>query len=373
MEVKMQKIRYGFIVLGMLLCPVTYAAAQVNIDIGLPTVSIGINLPLYPNLVPVPGYPVYYAPGVEANYFFYDGMYWVYQYDNWYASSWYNGPWSLVDAYDVPLYILRIPVSYYRLPPVYFRGWQSNAPPRWGEHWGHGWEQRRSGWDNWNRRSSPSRAPLPVYQRQYTGDRYPRAEQQQSLRSRNYHYQPRDAVVRTHFQPQADKKAPAPAQRGRQGEPQQGGPGHQQALPAAQHQQRGQQAPPVAQHQQRGQQAPPAAQHQQRGQQAPPAAQRQQREQREQQAPPAAQRQQREQQAPPAAQRQQREQQAPPAAQRQQREQQAPPAAQRQQREQQAPQSHGREESPNARGESQGSGQGHGQEQKNEEDHGRGR
>ena len=98
MEDKMQKIRYGLIVLWMLLCSVTSAAAQVSIGIGLPNVSIGINLPLFPELVPVPGYPVYYAPRVDANYFFYDGMYWVYQDDNWYASSWYNGPWGACGA-----------------------------------------------------------------------------------------------------------------------------------------------------------------------------------------------------------------------------------------------------------------------------------
>ena len=37
--------------------------------IGLPGVSIGINLPLYPELVPVPGYPVYYAPRLKATRF----------------------------------------------------------------------------------------------------------------------------------------------------------------------------------------------------------------------------------------------------------------------------------------------------------------
>ena len=94
----MQKIRYGLIVLLMLLCSVTTASAQVSVGIGLPGVNIGINLPLLPELVPVPGYPVYYAPQVNANYFFYDGMYWVFQNDNWYASSWYNGPWGLVAA-----------------------------------------------------------------------------------------------------------------------------------------------------------------------------------------------------------------------------------------------------------------------------------
>ena len=225
----MQKIRFGIIVLWMLLCSVTSAPAQVSIGIGLPNVSIGINLPLFPELVPVPGYPVYYAPRVDANYFFYDGMYWVYQNDYWYASSWYNGPWWIVQPEVVPLFILRIPVRYYRQPPVYFRGWRSNAPPRWGQHWGRQWEQRRSGWDRWNRGSAPAPAPLPVYQRQYSGDRYPRqVEQQQKLRSQHYRYQPRDKAVRQHFQQQGGQRAPAPAQRGRQEEPRMRGPGQQE-------------------------------------------------------------------------------------------------------------------------------------------------
>ena len=245
----MKKIRYGLVVLSMMFCSVTFAEAQVSIGIGLPNLSIGINLPVFPELAPVPGYPVYYAPQVNGNYFFYDGMYWVYQDDNWYASTWYNGPWGIVEPYAVPLYVLRIPVRYYRQPPVYFRGWQSNAPPRWGQHWGRDWEQRRGGWDRWNRNSVPARAPRPTYQRQYTGDRYPqRVEQQHALRSQSYRYQPRDTVVRQHIQQQA---APAPGQRGRQEaapgrnprqvEPQRQ-PQHQQGAPAdprSQPQQRG--------------------------------------------------------------------------------------------------------------------------------------
>ena len=215
----MKKLRYGLVMLSMLLCSVTIAEAQVSIGIGLPNVNIGINLPLFPQLVRVPGYPVYYAPQVEGNFFFYDGMYWVYQDDNWYASSWYNGPWGFVEPEVVPVFVLRIPVSYYRQPPVYFRGWQSNAPPHWGQHWGRGWEQRRSGWDKWNRHSAPAPAPLPVYQRKYSGDRYPRVEQQQNLRNQNYRYQPGDKAVRQHLKQQAGQKSPAPAQQGRKAEP----------------------------------------------------------------------------------------------------------------------------------------------------------
>ena len=217
-------MRKALIVLWLLLVPITTASAQVSIGIGLPGISIGINLPVYPQLVPVPGYPVYYAPQLNSNYFFYDGMYWVYQQDNWYASSWYNGPWMVVAPGAVPLFILRVPVRYYRHPPGYFYGWSSDAPPRWGDHWGHDWERSHSGWDNWNRRAVPAPAPLPIYQRQYSGDRYPRAEQQQVLEREHYRYQPRDPVVRQHFQAQQVQRAPAASPPARQAAPQQARP-----------------------------------------------------------------------------------------------------------------------------------------------------
>jgi hypothetical protein len=216
-----KNMRYLLIVLGMLLAAVTSAMAQVSFGIGyaVPGVSIGINLPMFPQFVQIPGYPVYYAPQLDSNFFFYDGLYWVYQGDNWYISSWYNGPWELVMPETVPLFILRIPVRYYRHPPAYFRGWRPDTPPRWGEHWGHEWEQRRSGWNQWNRHSAPAPAPLPTYQRRYSGDQYPRAEQQPALHNQNYRYQPRDAIVRQHNQTPTRPSAPAPSQREPQGGP----------------------------------------------------------------------------------------------------------------------------------------------------------
>jgi hypothetical protein len=220
-------MRNRLILVSMLLCSVDPAIGQVSIGIVSPNVSIGINVPLYPELVSVPGYPVYYAPSLNSNYFFYDGMYWVYWNDNWYASSWYNGPWGLVAPESVPVFVLRIPVGYYRQPPAYFLSWRRDAPPRWGEHWGGEWEHRRSGWDRWDRDSTPAPAPLPVYQRQYSGDRYPRGEQQRALRSQNDQYQPRDPEVRRQFEAQQGRRTPAPAERGTQGRPQALSPGAQ--------------------------------------------------------------------------------------------------------------------------------------------------
>ncbi len=126
-------MRKALIVLCLMFGLAIPAAAQVSIQIGLPEVSIGINLTSYPQFVRVPGYPVYYAPRLRSNYFFYDGLYWVYRNDNWYASYWYNGPWGLVSPAAVPVYVLRIPVRYYRARPSHFSGWRVDAPPRWGE------------------------------------------------------------------------------------------------------------------------------------------------------------------------------------------------------------------------------------------------
>lgn len=219
-------MRYLLIILSMLFFPLTGAYADVSVGIGIavPGVSIGINMPAYPRLVRVPGYPVYYDPGVHLNFFFYDGLYWVFHGDSWYASSWYNGPWYLVEPVDVPLYVLRVPVRYYRAPPSYFRGWRADAPPRWGEHWGRDWEERRSGWEHWERRSAPRPAPLPSYQRRYSGERYPHDEERQrSIRTERYRYEPREAVTRRQYQ--MERREAGPQDRGR-GNGQGRGPDH---------------------------------------------------------------------------------------------------------------------------------------------------
>ncbi len=225
----MRETRYMFAVLGVLFSSVSFSAAQVSIGIGSPNVSIGISVSSYPDLVPVPGYPVYYAPQLDANFFFYDGMYWIFLDDNWYASTWYNGPWWIVEPDVVPVFILRIPVRYYRHPPAYFRGWRPDSPPRWGDHWGRDWERHRRGWDRWDRRSVPAPAPLPGYQRQYSGRRYPgQVERQYELQQRNYRYQPRDPLVQQHYQRRPVEREPARhgmPQQGRQGAPEERGAG----------------------------------------------------------------------------------------------------------------------------------------------------
>jgi hypothetical protein len=207
-------MRYAIILSSLLLGAALPANAQITITFGVPSQSIGMNMPFYPDFQRVPNYPVYYAPQANYNVFFYDGMYWAYQRDNWYASSWYNGPWGKVAPRYVPYYVLRVPVRYYRHPPKYFKGWSYDQPPRWGQYYGAQWEQERSGWNTWNRYSAPPPAPLPVYQRQYSGDRYPRYEQQPVIRTQYYQYKPSEPVVRQTYEQEAKhvKQSPPPKQ-----------------------------------------------------------------------------------------------------------------------------------------------------------------
>ena len=206
-------MRYLILALALLLGPAMLAQAQVQTSISVGVVrhgvSIGFTMSNYPSLVRIPGYPVYYDPYADFNYFYYDGLYWVYLDDGWYASAWYNGPWDLISPYAVPLFILRIPVRYYRRPPPYFQGWRVDAAPRWGEHWGREWERQRGNWDHWDRRAVPAAAPLPSYQRFYNGSGYPRTmERQRQIESSQYRYQPRDRVSRQLLEQRRDMAPP---------------------------------------------------------------------------------------------------------------------------------------------------------------------
>jgi len=174
-------MRSTLLALSLLLAPLASAQAH---DHGGPRVGLSIRLGFdaFPELVQVPGTPVYYAPRAAANYFFHDGLFWLFSSDRWYSSAWYDGPWDEVAPEYVPAFVLRVPVAYYRSPPRFFHGWRRDAAPRWGDHWGREWEHRHAGWDRWDRRGDVRPAPLPAWQRQYAGDRYPReVERQRAL------------------------------------------------------------------------------------------------------------------------------------------------------------------------------------------------
>lgn len=187
------KIRYLVFALSGLLSLAAVAQDEAGAGMVSPSVNINASVRSYPQLSLIPDSPVYYNPNGDLNYFFYGGQYWLYENDNWYASDWYDGPWQFIQPMAVPLFLLRVPVRYYHRPPAYFRDWSADAAPRWGEHWGHDWEQRRHGWDQWDRHAVPQAAPLPSYQNSYSGDSYPRDhERQKAIRAEHYNYQPHE-------------------------------------------------------------------------------------------------------------------------------------------------------------------------------------
>jgi hypothetical protein len=156
-------MRPTLLVLPLLIASLAPSPAQAQVDVGfsvrLPGVAIGLQLPASPAFVQVPGHPVFYEPHASANFFFADARYWLFRDDRWYSSARYEGPWEFVAPAYVPSVVLRVPVRYYRHPPASFAAWRADGSPRWGEHWGRGWEQRRAGWDRWDHHAAARLAP----------------------------------------------------------------------------------------------------------------------------------------------------------------------------------------------------------------------
>lgn len=131
-----------YMVLAVALVGVSTGAATAQVS-----VNIGINLPVPPSLIIVPGTPVAYAPAIPANYFFYGGQYYVFSNNGWYVAPRYDGPWVVVAPAYVPAPILTVPVRYYRAPPPHWKPWRRAAPPQWDATWGHAWKAEHKDWD----------------------------------------------------------------------------------------------------------------------------------------------------------------------------------------------------------------------------------
>jgi hypothetical protein len=113
----------GALVLGgMLAARATMAQVSVNVNIGPPPIVVAAP----PALVVVPGTPVYYAPQVQYNYFYYGKRYYTFHDGHWFYGTSYNGPWVFVAPAHVPAPVLGVPVSYYRIPPGH---WKHGGPP----------------------------------------------------------------------------------------------------------------------------------------------------------------------------------------------------------------------------------------------------
>jgi len=138
MTERMSRRALAVLALVSMLVPARLVHAGVSID-------IGINLPGPPQLAPVPGTPVMYAPAVDSNYFFYAGSYYAFVNGGWYVSPGYGGPWAVVAPEFVPRPILAVPVGYYRVRPPAWRSWRRQERPHWESRWGRSWAERPRG------------------------------------------------------------------------------------------------------------------------------------------------------------------------------------------------------------------------------------
>jgi hypothetical protein len=113
-------------------------------------VSIGINIgtppppppPIVvaapPQLVVIPGTLVYYAPGVNVNYFVYKGKHYTFHDGAWFVASSHHGPWTFVAVEHVPRSVRGVPVSYYKVPPGHMKKAHGGPPPWAGKGKGKG-------------------------------------------------------------------------------------------------------------------------------------------------------------------------------------------------------------------------------------------
>jgi hypothetical protein len=107
-------------------------ASDVKINIGLGVPPIVLTAP--PQLVVVPGTPVYYAPNIQANLFFYKGRYYTVANGVWAMAPAYTGPWAVIQIGQVPAPVVAVPIEYYKIPPGQLK---KHGPPPWAGQ-GHG-------------------------------------------------------------------------------------------------------------------------------------------------------------------------------------------------------------------------------------------
>lgn len=106
------------------------AGVSVNINIGPPP----IVLPAPPEMVMVPGSPVFFVPSLDFDVFFYGGYWWSPRGDRWYRSRAYNGPWQTINRRYIPRPVIRVPgdyrAIYEREPRIPYGQWKKERRQR---------------------------------------------------------------------------------------------------------------------------------------------------------------------------------------------------------------------------------------------------
>lgn len=135
---------------GLLLAAPALAGVSINVGLGIPIPVPVVVVPAPPQVVVIPGTPVYYAPGLNVDVFFYSGYWWTPYQGYWYRSPYYSGPWAYAPA--PPRVFLHLPPHYREMSRVqphipygqfhdHWRDWEGERRnPRWDKG---GWKRDR--------------------------------------------------------------------------------------------------------------------------------------------------------------------------------------------------------------------------------------
>lgn len=122
----LRRIALATAVAGLALAGPSAADVNVGINIGVPPPPpVVVAEP--PRLVVVPRSPVYYAPTLPYNYFYYDGRYYTHHDGAWFYGAAANGPWVYIATGRVPHPVLAVPVTYYKVPPGHRKHWRRHG------------------------------------------------------------------------------------------------------------------------------------------------------------------------------------------------------------------------------------------------------
>ena len=97
------------------------ADVRVGVNVGVPLPPPPIVVAGPPQLVVVPGSPVFYAPSLSVNFFAYGGRYYTFHEGAWFWARSHRGPWVFVAPERVPRPVLAVPVAYYKVPPGHMK------------------------------------------------------------------------------------------------------------------------------------------------------------------------------------------------------------------------------------------------------------
>jgi hypothetical protein len=122
--------------------PVHANGVNIGINIGVPVPPPAIVVPAPPHFVVVPSTPVYYAPALGVDLFYYGGRYYRHHDGAWFMAPGYRGPWRYLAFEHVPRPVLGVPAPYYHVPPGHLRRFHHRpfeSEHGWGRrhHWKH--------------------------------------------------------------------------------------------------------------------------------------------------------------------------------------------------------------------------------------------